>query len=350
MAINVIWADGFDLYGVGEVESIVALPYLYENEFYNFDISTTNPANGTRCLQGRNADYSNYRVHKSLTASADPYQFISQQVQFYGGASNPGGPYIVGGNGNMQMVFVTQTGRIRCYVNGVQVHETTEAIPVNVYVDFGMGFNALSGAYAFFVNGNAVYTGTEATLDAGISEIGWSRAGRVTNGYFSCGCRFDNLVVFSRNDSFTYIPNMVPIYALPNADGSNQDWTPATGSDGFDMINDIPAVPASNYIEGASNGDVSNFNVEDVSSGVYQVYGVALVYMAERTQATTIDMNAGITVNGTDYDGDTVQPPQSSQQYFFDWWPNNPDTGLSWSVADIANFASTDSIYVERTS
>lgn len=154
----------------------------------------------------------------------------------------------------------------------------------------------------------------------------------------STGCVFNlaNLYVW---DSVGSINNNwlgeQKVYTLfPSADTADADWTKSTGSNGYDLINDVPAVDATRYLDAATVGDVSIFDLTDLPTTALTVAGVLTAVRAEKTDAGGGTLDFGVVHGGVPSLGSVAQV-NSLYKYSAKISELNPSTSAVWLSTEI---------------
>lgn len=156
--------------------------------------------------------------------------------------------------------------------------------------------------------------------------------------------QYDNLYVWDETgpDNNDWLGPLIVDTLLPTSDDTAADWAPATGSDGYAMLDNVPVNPVQ-YVEGDTVGDISKYGVTYAPAFDATVKGVAVYMKAMRTGVADEDVLFGIDA-GT-VDGEITVPSEefSYREHIVEL---NPDTGVAWTLSDIAN----SKLHIERLS
>lgn len=350
--MTVALAEGFDLYvqiPVSErITDVPGAPWATNGVSANLNV------NGRRsgaCLQA------------SSTNNSGDYTFI--QSSFYGTGTDTAqinfamettstiyssGRYanaITLEFGSITLAFVFDIdGRISIFTNRVLTHQTSfnytsfTWYPVSLYVDYNT-FNM-----RLVINGETIFNEVPTGYTGGaIGVVGIGNRERVpTSGalFSQGGTRIDDLVITFDEPN---IGDDVGVFTVfPNADGTLQDWTPASGADGFAMI-DEPGLtsPPADYVEATAAGDVSEFEIPTFGETVFSIAGVFLISYQAKTTTAAAEARLDLAYNGVDYNG-TAYTLGTDYNYYYENYEVNPATGNHWlpvELGDIEGFQLT---------
>lgn len=207
-------------------------------------------------------------------------------------------------------------------------------IPIGVKVSMAITFDPLSGSVTWHINdsGVPIYSGiVPGMAGATFTAI---QFGRITTGAATGECDW--------SDFWGFVSGVYPgptevRSAFPAANLPLQDWTPVGGTAVAVLGNTFAVTPAA-YIESATPGNVSQFTAPVSNTNVVAIYSASHEYYASRTEAGAVTLNGQVGDAGVFTDGATVIPPQTTYQRFADYFGRtNPNTGLNWTAADMAN-------------
>lgn len=129
------------------------------------------------------------------------------------------------------------------------------------------------------------------------------------------------------------------VYTIfPDADTADADWTLSTGSDGYNLINDVPPDGDTNYLESATAGDESIFGLQDLPVAGVSISGIQVFAHAKKDEAAEASILAGpVTSGGTKiYPADAFLATKDQYLYTFNVTETNPDTSAPWTASDLA--------------
>lgn len=148
----------------------------------------------------------------------------------------------------------------------------------------------------------------------------------------------DNFYVWdttgSINNNFLGERNVVTL--LPNADTATATWTKSTGVNGYALIDNVPPVSGTDYLESSATNDASVFELTTLSNPNTVIKAVQTYVFAEKTQNGPGEIRFGPRAAGVDDLSATTVLTQSQYLYFTKVSELNPATGLAWAVSDIA--------------
>lgn len=122
------------------------------------------------------------------------------------------------------------------------------------------------------------------------------------------------------------------IYA--DAVGAEQDWTNHGQPTAPESISLVPAVPATDYIEGTDVGDKSAFGFETIPTNVSAVFGVVMMLQASKTDAGTCEITPSIKSN-TDIALGTPFSPGTGNAFYTSIFERDPQGGGNFTYQRI---------------
>lgn len=197
------------------------------------------------------------------------------------------------------------------------------------HVEFYLKLSSSKGEYEIRRNGNVIMANTTGvdTTASGDKAFQIQLGGQ---------CRYAHVVFY--DDSTAAEPNtwIGPHYIetnMPNSDGSTMDWSPSSGSSGFNLVDDPALDHDTTYVESTSTGNMATFGFPDLSGSYQKVYGVEMVaavrgggenFKIGILSSSTQALSASIGLNSTyEYEG-----------Y---WSAVHPGTTTGWTVAKVNN-------------
>lgn len=201
------------------------------------------------------------------------------------------------------------------------------------YIEFEIG-HGLSGVvtYNLWINNQLEATGTMDHIGVISAFLIGQRDFSGTVGESERSTDFDDLIIYSDVD---HLGDTSIILLLPDADETPQDWTPASGVDNFEMINNVPFNDAE-YIETATIGDQSQFSLTAPPPDIFAVHAIQHQYRAQKDDVQATQMQGAIILPGgpiTELGADNVLTQQWN--YFADVSEENPDTTAAWTPGDL---------------
>lgn len=130
---------------------------------------------------------------------------------------------------------------------------------------------------------------------------------------------------------------------LPNADTAQEDWVPSSGSDSYEMVNNVPPNDAQ-YIEATTPGNLSRFGLQDLPAEVVSIAGLVVIARAVKTDAGNAKIQLGVSSGGDEAVGDEL-PLSMAPTYFQSIFELDPDTDAPWTVSGV----NAMQLQIERT-
>lgn len=208
------------------------------------------------------------------------------------------------------------------------------------HAEIKIHFHATEGTVEFRLNGETVFNETNLNTS---QAIGKSRLRLLSSdydtfiGFFGVIGFIKNLVIWddtgSANNDFLGERSVVTLF--PNSDTADADWTLSTGSDGYDLINDVPPDAENNYISSSTITDRSSFGLEELPDPNIKITAVQATVKGQKTDAGAGNIQFGITTNSVDSLSDSTNMVFNQDQYYTHIVETNPDTSADWEVSDI---------------
>jgi hypothetical protein len=336
MAIE--FAEGWDPVASNGTNISTFPEYGWNCSIAQFDISTTDQRNGLACLSFHGFSFNGEMTYSlPSTSPIKTIRFAYKQTVVDTDLTIGCGLKTTSGS-NILVAYSTTVNSFELWANNVLIFTTDTIYPRSVYYHHEFAVNRTTGAYEWRIDGNVITSGS------GLSGTDFDRI-VFTNG--SGGSSRDGIYFWddiSVSDAWEFLGDCVVDYDFPDADTANADWTPASGTDGFAMVDNSPPIPAQ-YIETSTINDISDFDVADPVPVIYQVFGVLVVSNALRTGASTEEYNTRLIQNSAVAAGGTHVAPQTTAGWTRDLFLTNPDTGLAWTPSDVLGI----SVGVEKT-
>lgn len=206
-----------------------------------------------------------------------------------------------------------------------------------------------SGEFELYVNGDAVagmnLTGLD-TRNAGISNCAQIAVlQRATSGSSRQVYYFKDLIVWDTTGSVnnTFL-GLCEILHLPLDGDSSLNWTPSSGSTGYNLLNEAPPNDTS-YIGAASSSvNPAEFTFQNLPTDVTSVKALIMVGRLAKTDAGTATVQMGLKVNG-DTDLGSDRNITEAYTYWYDVSEISPDTAIPWNPTEVNNAT----IQIDRT-
>lgn len=261
--------------------------------------------------------------------------------------SNPGLCSFRSSTNNLFQVHVVSSGGIQIRSGNAIGTLLAESAPGIVstgtayHLEFGVGIDSTDGWVEVRLNGQTVAQASGInTAGTTISEVGLRTSASAASS--SVSWFYDNLYVHNVSDlsqADNWLGERLIFTLMPNADGSDTDWVPSTGSNAWSILDNVPVTTA--YIEATTVGDTTSVLFPDMPSSDLSVNAVRVEVSASKTGTSDVNVAFG---PGT---ARSAGFPQTQDTYirFSEIWETNPDTGLPWDPSEINSIE----VAVERT-
>jgi hypothetical protein len=257
-----------------------------------------------------------------------------------------------GSNGNATLWFTTAANAIVCYVKvlsdgGIGVYNsantllgstTIPAVTAAAYshIEAKVLRDAAAGTVEVRVNGTSVLNLTGLAL--GASNIGQIRIGsfQSTSNLAEPSNYIKDLVVWdSTGSEGNDFQGSVAVHDLYTDADISLNWTPSTGSTGWDLL-DKTAVDDTTYI-GAASSAVSPYvaSLTNLPDDVTSIRALLPIYRAAKTDGGDCNIQAGLTPNNVDWDDGADRAMTTSYTYWWDVSHLSPDTSAPWTPVEV---------------
>jgi len=240
-------------------------------------------------------------------------------------------------------ITVTTTGAIRVYrgtaTGGTQIGETTgPAVVANAWnhIETKVLIDDAAGTVEVRVNGVSVLslTGqdTKATAVAGCSQY---VIGSVGSSFTEPFMYWKDLIVWNTSGSYNndFLGDVKVVTLLPVSDVS-LNWTPSTGSTGWDLIDETTPNDADYISADATPPAAYVCELSDLDPDVTSVKGLMTVVRMLKTDGGDADVQVSMVSNAVDGNG-ADRPITTAATYWFDISETDPDTTAPWTPAAV---------------
>lgn len=206
------------------------------------------------------------------------------------------------------------------------------------HVELKVYFHASAGTIEARVNGQVWLsaTGLNTLGSTTKSHIGfWTGNG---SGYFDGNWSYiDNLYIWDGTGGVNndFLGERIIETLFPNADTAQADWSLSTGSNGYNLLNDVPDNPSTNYIEATTVDDQSTFDMGSLVSPGLGIAAVQVNARARKTNAGASKIKFGVVAGSTESLSGDFEPALDQTQPFHKVFDVNPDTSAAWEVAEV---------------
>jgi hypothetical protein len=122
---------------------------------------------------------------------------------------------------------------------------------------------------------------------------------------------------------------------LPDADDV-LNWTPSTGSTGWDLIDDNDGPDDADYVSADDTPPAASiFGMTNLPEDVTSVRAVVSIGRMMKTDGGDCDIQMSLSPNGTDWDTGSDRPITTAFTYFWDTSHVSPATSAAWTPAEV---------------
>lgn len=185
-----------------------------------------------------------------------------------------------------------------------------------------------------------------------VNEVEWINANpadttQTTNNYANFfqligvgaggSCYFDDLYVCNSSGSVNndFLGDVQVEAIMPNADGSQNDWTPSAAADHYTLVDEIPPATA-DYISSSNAGDIDLYAFPDLSIITGAILGIQVCAYEEKDDAEARVTRAKWKRAGAVQNlGAANISVTTSYKYDLFIQETNPDDAAAFEIADI---------------
>lgn len=243
-------------------------------------------------------------------------------------------------NGEIVSIVVETTGRISAYRgsrNGTLIETTVSpVITANgwYHIETRIARSDVAGEIEVRVEGVPVLELD--TLDLGTSEVAQVALMRVPSAANSATCYFKDFVIWDDSGSFnnTFLGSVLVHTLTPDAD-IDLNWTPSSGTTGYEILDNIPPVDATYlYAEDSPLPDPYVCSLSNLPDDVTSVKGLITFVRAAKNDGGDGSLQVSLISDpdGTPatFDG-ADRPITVAQTYWRDVSETDPKTSAAWT-------------------
>lgn len=197
--------------------------------------------------------------------------------------------------------------------------------------------NAGAGAIEVRVNGTAVLTLTGLTTGAG--PVAQFRIGSFMTDADTSANKFAYWkdVVFwdTAGTEGNDFQGSVAVHDLYTDADISLNWTPSTGTTGWDLIDESPPVDTDYVQAGDPPPAAAVFSLTNLPPDVTSVRALLPIIRAEKTDGGDCNIQVGVTPNNVNWDDGADRPMTTAFTYWWDVSALSPATGLPWTVSEV---------------
>lgn len=220
---------------------------------------------------------------------------------------------------------------------GTLLGTTSAQIPQNSWqhVEFYATRSASVGTVEIRINNNVVLNLTGQNTGAtDWSVLYFGNHRYVTGGQVNAGVCLDDLIIWDKTGSdFNDFPGPVRVFCLTtNGDTVNADWSVTGAATGHGALSDVGPDEDASYIISGGAGDISDFDVQNLPSGVGIIRAVIPVSRMRSAEAAEARVDV---VSDGDVALGTARFLPVSYAYWQDVVYLDPKTGAPWTRAAV---------------
>jgi len=219
------------------------------------------------------------------------------------------------------------------YVDGAVVQDGTVGHPSGDYhqLTLHVVIDDASGTIEWKVDGNAdtSYSGdTKPGTGSTISYVEFFAADPGISGYNTF--YVDDFVMGTGGWPGDY--RWVAV--VPNADTGQKDFTPSTGTDNYDLVNDVPPNDTE-YVYTDTSGHKDLYDLADYSPASNETIKCVMQWVRAKKDAAETALLRPLLKSGTTESAGSSNPLTTSWEYYWEIYTEDPDTSSEWDEAGI---------------
>lgn len=338
-----LWMDSFDIYGTGATGTTNMLEGVYADVTAIGAISTIQARTGANSFRIQNSTGSFRRVFGGdKTIAGVGYGLYMESLPSAANARITLAQFQNNGGASCVSLCVTTTGQIEVRSGGPTGTVVATSAPVLVttawqHVEIKASIHATTGAVEVRVNGQTVINASNINTD--VPGTGITSQVRVGHDSALGGLGpiwyVDDIFAWDTSGSYNndFIGDKKVYVLLPDADTAVADWTPDSGPTGYTQIDEIPPV-STDYIQGSTPGDVSEFGMSDLPSDVTNVLALQFYTKMLKTDAGDSSVQMAVVSGASDASG-ADRPITTNATVYMDVFEEDPDTNAPWTLSGV---------------
>ena len=121
---------------------------------------------------------------------------------------------------------------------------------------------------------------------------------------------------------------------VPNADTAQKDFTPSTGTDNYDLVNDV-GPNDSEYVYTDTPGHKDLYDLADFSLSANETIGAVMQWMRSKKDAAGDALMRPLLTSGSTESAGSSNPITTTWAYYWEIYTQDPNTGGDWDEAAI---------------
>jgi len=317
-----------------------------------YDVSVSNYAGSMQVAAGRNGGYSvkgcnsNYQYFYHVVAADEvPINdtwIIGVAVRFDSSYPDENAVVVLGHTSASTSYWnfalkLLDTGQMAAYGAG-NVHLSTTTDPVFArnqwhYFEVKVVCHDTAGSYEVRVDGITVLAGsnvdTYTGADTRFVRFRCDEYNQYLDDIYICD------IDGSTNNDF--LGQIIVEAVFPNADGDSSDWTPASGTDNYAIVDDNPTDDDTSYVENNTQGAEDLYGYADLSTITAEPIPGLQVNTDVRMNEFPgdIDLYQPVKSGSTTSDGDPTNIAMNDYEVAARILETDPNTGSAWTVSGV---------------
>ncbi len=204
------------------------------------------------------------------------------------------------------------------------------------HIEMKVLFHASAGTVEVRVNGVPYMSLTGvATLPTSATHLKFAQL--TSTGTTTQGIHYDNLYIWDSTGSLNndWLGERIVYTLMPDADTAQEDWARSSGSDSYNLVNDIPQNGGSNYLETDAIDDQTTLGLANLPSNNVAVLAVQTRVVAQKTAAGSAVMRHGIVSDGNEALSDDFNLTNGSFLYDYHVFETDPDGSIPWTASAV---------------
>lgn len=336
-----LWADSFDTYGTA---AIMASSSLYANAYNSWDplINNSAPRTGPSAIKINTSNNGDVNVTRILGATPSTMgQIWSLYLTAPTGSSPQTRPSMVWYNAagtplisiwpNPAMGLSVSAGDAGGPVLGSTPNNVLQVASYN-YIEAKVFGNAVNGSVEIRINANpaSLLLTNINTLQAGpgpFAQAGFRKSGGISSGS-SESVYADDWAVWDNTGSFKndFGPITRCRTRFPVTNGPAQAWPVTGAAQAYQALDNVPPLPASQYIQGVNVGDASNFGLTQLPTTTAYAVGINVITMLQASGLGVNGVTPSVISGPTTSDGAQITTNTNAVMYS-QIWQNDPNSG-----------------------
>ena len=129
----------------------------------------------------------------------------------------------------------------------------------------------------------------------------------------------------------------VTVYYRPPTSDVSSGWTPSTGTDDWDLLDDSPPNDATYISADDTPPAASIMETDSLPADVVSIRGIISLARSLKTDAGDGNIQVSLSPNGTDWDTGGDYSVTTSEAYYHDVSEVSPTTGVAWTPIEFAS-------------